>query len=316
MESTDYKELGTDWQNDTAIECCTKPPTDGGGGCDCCYNSWTDELKKITQDYNQVNEQAAQLTGHYNFITTERDKIKAWLDDLIKADQLAKALCSQFNIMISQTEKICINSEKTVTAIEILFCMIRDLFEQVDSIVTICNDIDTCIKKLNSDDLPADSGIRKCLKEYTVKLDAVSKTESDLIKAIMAVIEMAISLHEGICAEYGLHAVVEEWHGLLNCDEKCKDNGTTKPPADPCNDNDSNVATDVTICTLKPMLTLPICNNAHYLWVSAKYKKDVLDADDLADDLVEVNKKKESLSACKTSLETAIKEVDAQQICK
>ena len=313
---TEYTDLGTAWQTDPAIECCTKDPNDPGGGCDCCSNSWTDELQKVTHDYNQVNEQSVQYTEHYKFITAERDKIKIWLDDLVKADQLAKALCSQFEVMESQTEKICINTEKTVQAIEIIFCMIRDLYEQVDAIVTIYNDIDTCIRTLNSDELPADSGIRKCLKMYMDKVDAVIKTRTDLIKAIMACIEQALSLHEGLCSDFGLEKILEQWHTLLNCDEKCIDNSGTPPTQPSCKETIPPPDPSTGDCNLLPILTLPICNDAHYLWVSDKYKTDVKDADDLAQQLVEVNKKKESLSACKTSLETAIKEVDAQQICK
>lgn len=260
MEASDYTELGTGWQTDPAIDCCTKDPGDPGGGCDCCYNSWTDELKNVTQDYNQVSEQASQLTEHYKFITTERDKVKVWLDDLIKADQLAKALCLQFQIMASQTEKICINSKKTVEAIEILFCMIRDLYEQVDAIIILYNEIDACIKAINSEQLPPDSGIRKCLKLYIDKVEAVIKTRYDLLKAIMAVVAQALSLHEGICSEYGLQKVVAYWQTVLNCAEKCKDNGGAEPP-NPCKDY-TPVPTDTTgDCKLIPVLTLPPCHD-------------------------------------------------------
>jgi hypothetical protein len=315
METNEYVDLGTGWQTDPAIECCSTDPNDPGGGCDCCYNSWTDELKKVTQDYNQINEQSVQLTEHYKFIAAERDKIKVWLDDLVKADQIAKALCSQFEVMESQTDKVCINSKKTVEAIEILFCMIRDLYEQIDKIISIYNEIDNCIKALNSDDLPADSGIRKCLKMYMERVDAVVKTRNDVLKGIMASVEQAIALHEAICSEFGLQKVVEEWHTILNCDEECKDNSGTAS-AGPCADGQSTTDESTGICVLKPILTLPICNNAHYLWVNEKYQSDVGKADDLANQLIEVNKKKESLSACKNSLDTAIKEIDAQQICK
>ena len=109
--------------------------------------------------------------------------------------------------------------------------------------------------------------------------------------------------------------MVAYWQTVLNCGEKCKEGGSTEP-LNPCKDYTPTPTTTTLDCKLVPALTLPICNDAYYLWVNDKYKNDVKDADDLADELVEVNKKKESLSACKTSLETAIKEVDAQQICK
>jgi len=314
MEALKYKPLGTDWQNDPGIECCTKDPGDTPPGCDCCYDDWKGELKKVTMDYNQITEQSIQLTNHLKFTTDERDKLKSWVDDLVKTDQLAKTLCDLFKVMVSQTEKICINSEKSVTSIEILFCMIRDLYEQIDVILTTWNQIDNCIKCLDSEDLPPDSGIRKCLKNYMDKLDIVIKTRADLIKAVMAAIRQALGLHEGICSDYGLHQVVLEWKTILNCDEKCG-SGSTQP-ADPCKDPDPKLDEKLNKCKLSPILTLHICNDAYYSWVKGQYDADVAEANTLADQLVEVNKKKESLSACKTSLETAIKEVDPKDLCK
>jgi hypothetical protein len=313
MESKQYAPLGNGWETDPAIKCCIKDPNDTPPGCDCCYNGWTDELTKVKKEYNKVSEQSTQLTSHYKFTADERDKLKVWVDDLNKTDQLAKALCDQFKVMVSQTEKICINSEKSVDSIEILFCMIRDLYEQVDMIVTVWNQIDNCIKCLNSEELPPDSGIRKCLQLYLDKVNDLLKTRSDLLKAVMAAIRLAYGLHEGICSDYGLHQVVLEWKSILNCDAKC---GSSTEAADPCKEPEKNLDEKLNKCRLSPILTLPVCNDAYYIWVKKQYDADVAEANALADQLVEVNKKKESLAACKASLESAIKEVNPKDLCK
>jgi hypothetical protein len=306
MSDTKYEVLGTDWQNDDAIKCC-KNPTDTPPGCDCCYDSWEDELKKVKQDLNKAVEEANQLNEEFKFTSAERDKLKSWFDDLIKADQLARAVCDQLDITSSQTEKICTNSGKTVEAIEILFCMIRDLFEQIDAIVVICTQIENCIKCLNSDELPENSGIRKCLKQFEDKLDAVVKTRNDLIKAIMAVIKMAEVLHAEICSNYGLGEIICQWQVILGCN--ATSGGSSSSGGGSGSSGTGN-------CDLVPILTLPISSDPYYSWVKTKYESDVTEANDLAAKLVAANKKKEALLACQSSLIAAIKEVDPKELCK
>ncbi|MBC7903306.1 MAG: hypothetical protein H7Y27_07780 [Gemmatimonadaceae bacterium] len=313
MKATKYVELGTDWQTDSAIECCTKDPADTPQSCDCCYDGWVIELKKVKLDYTRAKEKANQLSDHYRFVSTQRDKLKAWLDDLVKADQLARAVCDQLEITSSHSSKICTNSGKSVESIEILFCMVRDIFEQADYLLTVYNQIDNCIRCLNSPDLPENSGIRKCLKLYLEKLEAVIKTRNELLKAMIAAIKIANILHEEICSDYGLVKIIEEWQVILNCDEKC---GGDPTPCDPCKDQAENNETAVAECKLIPILTLPVCNDPYYAWVKTKYDQDVAEANDLGAQLVAANKIKESLAACQSSLIAAIKEVNPKELCK
>jgi hypothetical protein len=303
METKEYNRLGTEWKDDDGYRCCRPDPNDPQPCCDCCYDTWTNELKEVNLEYSQVSEQAKQLAEKYKLITEQRDKLKTWLDDLEKADQLVIAVCDQFQVMSSQTEKICINSKKTVEAVGILFCMIRDLFEQVDVLLTIYNQIDNCIKCLNSEYLPEGSGIRKCLSDYLIKLQAVIKTKAELIKAIMKAVKDVNVLHEGICSDYGLVAVLDEWLDILNCLEEEKESGGK-------GDQGSSD------CALTPKLTLPIHNDSYYQWVKDKYDADKAEAQQESKALVEINKKKESLAACQSSLTTAISQVDPKDLCK
>ena len=308
-----YEKLGDGWKTDPDIECCTKDPSETPPGCDCCYDTWKEELIVVKRNYNKANEEAIQANERYKFIVWQRDKFKAWLDDLIKTHQLSQDICNQFEVTISQTEKICTNSDKTVDAIEILFCMVRDLYEQVDLILTIYNQIDACIKCINSEELPENSGIRKCLKIYWEKLDAVIKTRNEVIKALMKAIRDANVLHESICSDFGLIAVITEWEDILNCKEQC--NGG-QPPEDPCKEQVKDHTQAVVECALIPVLTFPICNDSYYAWVKKHYEDDVKAANDLATELVAANKKKEALAACQNSLIAALKEVDPKELCK
>jgi hypothetical protein len=314
METKVYEMLGEDWKEDQAYNCCNDNENETPSGCDCCYDNWNKELRETRLNYSKVSEESRQISEKYKFITQERDKFKSWFDDLIKADQLVNEVCDQFEVITAQTEKICTNSEKSVKAIEILFCMVRDLFEQVDYLVTIYNQIDNCIKCLNREELPENSGIRKCLKAYFDKLDALIKTRNELIKALMKVVRDANVLHEGICSEFGMRAVISEWLDILNCEEDC--GAVSNPPVDPCKQQVPETQDQIDPCALLPIMTFPICNDSYYQWVKQKYNDDVKAADDAAKKLVEINKRKEAISACQTSLISALKEVDPKELCK
>ncbi len=309
--SSQYKPLDPNWQNDDSIKCCKENPSDGGGGCDCCYDSWVTELSAVRQKYGIASEKARQLNDEWILSAAQRDKLKAWLDDLVGARQLSMAVCDQFSVMASQAEKICTNTEKTTEAIRILFCMIRDFFNKTDGIIDSYNYIDNCIKCIGNDLLPEGSGIRKCLKLYKDKVDALQKLTKDLIKAVMTAVSTSNGLHAGICSDYGLRYVITEWTCKLGCDEKpCTP--TAVGPCDPVTDKpDPNDP-----CKLLPILKLPLGNDPYFKWVQDQYDADVKATDELGAKLLAANKEKEALSACQTSLEQAIKEVDPKELCK
>lgn len=309
-----YEVLDADWRDDKRYECCVDDPNDNPTCCDCCYDTWKVELKQANLQFSQVNEEAKQISEKYKYITLERDKFKEWMDDLTKADQMAKEVCIQFQVIEAQIERICINSDKAVDAIGILFCMVRDLFEQIDLIQTLYNEIQTCIVKLNREELPENSGIRKCLKMYLEKLEAVKKTRDELIKALMKLIRDAYVLHEGICSDFGLKEGVAAWIDLLHCEDDCEE--TEETPTDPCKQPVKINEDDPEDCVLTPMLTFPICNDNYYRWVKKKYSDDVKAAGDVAKELVEINKRKEGLAACQASLTAALAQVDPKELCK
>src|SRR5687767_11538350 len=94
-----YYRLGTDWKEDPGYKCCKEDPNETPPGCDCCYDTWVKELKEVSFEYKQVNEQSIQVNEKYKFLVEERDKFKAWLNDLDKANDLARAVCDQFQVI-------------------------------------------------------------------------------------------------------------------------------------------------------------------------------------------------------------------------
>ena len=174
---------GWDQQKDHNVkDCCQGGGGDDCGCQDCCYDTWSVELKEVTQSYTASKEAADQLTKKLTFLLGRRDRYKTWLDELNKAEELSRAICHQLEIIAGQSEKIWYNTCKAVQAVEILFCMIREFFMQVDYLKTRYDELQTCITKNNDPCLEPGKGILVCLKNYYDKLDAVIKTRNDIIK--------------------------------------------------------------------------------------------------------------------------------------
>ena len=322
-----YQKLSGDW--DVKIkECCDKENPDDPRGCDCCYDDWLDELKKVKAKYGEAEEKAKQLNEELSLVTDRRDKLKKWYDELTKADELARKICDQLEVLLTQTSKVGTNTELAVLAIKTLYCMVRDFYMQIDLIKTKYDRLINCIKCLNNPALAPGVGIVKCLEEYGKKLEAVIATRDELIKMIMAIIKIACRINKNIEPDFGLEIIITEWRDAFNCDISCTDD------KDPCDDkykeqkmqrkgqtqqHQQQLQAEVSClgdCKLEPILIFPICKDPYYKCVDDQYKKDKAKADELSKTLLEETKKKEALAACKQSLEAAIKEVDPKNRCK
>lgn len=343
-----YDNIADDWDKDTILDCCqTQDP--GDPTCvECCYDTWQDELKTVTQKYNSIVEKATQIQNKLTFITDRKNKYKAWLDEINNAQDLALAICNQLELIAVQSDKIWYNSCKAVDAVEILFCMIRDFFMQLDLIKTQYDDIQNCITNNTDPSLVKGQGILKALDDYKAKLDIVIKLRDDIIKNIVAAVKIANLIRNNIstkdcnyegydpCAAnpkpcagedifYGFKTVICEWYNAFACDVPCVDAGTT----DTSNTNTQSTAqtktnTDTNTiqsdcgdenCELLPTFDFPICNNTYKACVQKWLTADETEYTDLTTQLQEANKQKEALTACKNSLTKAIKVVDPKMRC-
>jgi hypothetical protein len=308
-----YQPLDAAWDEKIKV-CCDNPGTETPPGGDCCYDGWTKELKEVNKKYQEAEEEAKQKNAEFAYVSERRDQFKKWYDELTKADDLQKDICNQLEVFCLQVDRVGINTQYTVDAIKILFCMIRDYYLQLDILKQKYDDLINCIKCLNNPGLVAGAGLMKFIEDYGIKLTAAMATRDDILKAVMAALALAEKIDLNIGPDYGLLTVVTEWKSTLNCSGAAA-NPATKTPVtqQPLQSTDQNKDD---CCDLHPMLQLPISSDPYYKEILDKYTKDKTDADTLAKDLVTLNKSKESLLACKQSLESAIKEVDPKTRCK
>jgi hypothetical protein len=315
-----YAELPVEWAAEKIVKCCTPDNNENPGG-ECCYDKWTDELKKVNEKYKEKEEKAKQVSTELIYVTEIRDQFKKWFDELNKTSDLQKAVCDQLEVLLSQTEKVDINAEYTGDAVEIIFCMLRDYYIQLDIMKEKYTAVMDCIRCLNSPSLSPGTGLVKLFEELGKKLDAAIASRDDLLKKIIEAMSIArkIDLHLG--CDYGLYTVVEAWTKTMNCSVDCTDTATTddakksevkqgiQPAAEDC-----ECWPDT--CSLQPMFYMPVCKDSYYNCVEKEYGKQKTKAEELAVDLLKLNKEKEGLLACKQSLDTAIKETDPKTRCK
>ncbi|MBK9983950.1 MAG: hypothetical protein IPP15_16550 [Saprospiraceae bacterium] len=321
-----YINLNTTW-DEKIKECCKKPNPDIPPGSDCCYDTWTEELKLVNKAYQEIEEEARQKSDEFTYVSGRRDQFKKWYDELTKANDLEKAICDQLEILICQVEKVGKNTQFTIDAIKILFCMIRDYFFQLDKLKDKYDALMNCIHCLKSEILVPGAGLMKLIEDYGVKLAGAQAFRDDLLKMVMEALALAEKIDLSIAEDnnpsspdYGLLAIVNEWKSTLNCSEDCgspsgeqdkkqmQSSKGIQSSSEDC-DADGN-------CNLKPELYLPICNDNYYAKTWKKYDDDKKKAEVLGKEVVDLNKKKESLLACKQSLEAAIKEVNPKERCK
>jgi hypothetical protein len=248
LTNHNYDPINTEWDQDV-LECCKNENPDDPTCTDCCYDSWQNELKIVTQSYSQANEKADQLQSKWNLFSDRKITYKTWVDELEKAENYARDICFQLELIAIQSDKIWFNSCKAADAIEILFCMIRDYFMQIDLLKTIYDDLQNCITKNNNSSLVKGQGILKYLDDYKQKLDVVLKGRDDIMISILEAIRLSKLITNQVstrdchdknnnyvpCAEgqkpctnsngneyYGLKTIICEWYNDFACDVPCK----------------------------------------------------------------------------------------------
>jgi hypothetical protein len=344
-----YQDVGSDWDKDIK-DCCKATPPGQTGCTDCCYDDWQDELKTVSATYSAAQEQASQKQIEYDFLVSRRDRYKSWLVELDTADTQARDICAQLKLLAVQTDRIWYNSNKTVEAVEILYCMIREMMLSSDRLKQVCLDIDNCISKNTDSLVTGGQGFLVYYKDYKTKLDATVKARDEIMKNIVDAVVIANLIASTVSTRdvhsttdpvfdpcnrpsspctplneivYGFKTIICEWYNYFACDAApCPPPGTgTKSPTQ----NPSQQATATPVgqsttgaggCELSPTFEFPICANPYRDCVQKWVDADAAKITQLAGELSDAQIRAQGLQACITSLTNAIKAVNPSDRCK
>jgi hypothetical protein len=323
-----YEPIPDDWDKGSLKTCCFKDPNNNPeSGCDCCYDTWNDQLKAKQDELGKKTETANQAKDRLTFIKGRRDGFKKWRDGLVVLDEESRDICDQFSLIISQVNKICSSAGYTIKATQILFCMIRDFYSQMDKIKKKYEDLQTCIKSMDATVMVPGQGLMQCLDVYYQKFDLIIKTKEDIIGQIMEIIKASNMVNEDVCTPFGLSCILEEWQCRLNC------SGNTPATGDPCAEilAGEPLPCDATYngCEIQPQLTFPIRKSvksgdtetmefidAYAKWVDCRYTNSEKEVDTDSAAYLAASKEKEAIASCVDSLKQAIAITDPKTRCK
>lgn len=293
------------------FDCCDQKPTNDQAG-DCCYDAWVGDMVQVTADWKAANAFAINKEIEYLLTVEERDRLKSWYTEWEMTDENADALCRQLELFVLLLQKVCVVTDKTNKAIEILFCMIEDLYIRVDKLKSQYDKLIACINCLKRPELASGIGIMKLLEDYGAKLDAVILSRDILIPQIVSVVEYAYGLHINICEEYGLKETILYWKRKFNCNNCASTEEVTSLSESKIMKSTSSSEN----CCLEPSISLPIDSNEYYRQLETDYMNRKQEVDLLKKELDAAKEKRDALFACKQSLENAINEVNPANKCK
>ena len=288
------------------FDCCDPDTNDNNTPSgDCCYDAWKNDLDQVTADWKTAKNCADHKQKEYEYTYAWYQKIKVWCDDWTSTDENADALCRQLELFILHLEKICKVTAKTGEALEILFCMAKDLYIRLDKLKAEYDELNQCISCMKRPELAPGTGIIKYLEEYGKKLDALIATRDDLIGKIIAALELAYAMDEDLCKDFGLEQVLSYWKSVFNCgscsndEEDCKNQGQIK---------DSHSGTKC--CEFHPAISFPLDDDSYYKELHQECTDLKQKTEKLKEERDKANEKRDALQACKESLETALAQVD------
>lgn len=304
-------------------DCCVKvkqPPETNTGG-DCCYDGWTTEFKDFDTRYKEADKTVTYLTERLTHLGTQRDMWKSWKDELDKVCDFSKKICDDLEIVLHHTSRISRNERLTKGAINLLFCMIRDFYMQIDLLKKKYDYLLNCIKCHNNQGLVPGQGVIALIEDYGKKLTLVIQTRDALIDAVITAISIVNNINKNVGHhhhDFGLITVLKEWKKAFNCEGKHEEEGDNLKKYEYGKEGHKPTPEGEFEDTgLEPMLRFPVCESRYYKNIDGRYQEDVKEYNDLSNWLLEKTKHRDSLKALRDGLTSVISDpnVDPSKRC-
>lgn len=300
-------------------DCCKTGDSGDPGECDCCYDEWQKKLEEVVSKFSGIEEQAKVKVNELSFIKERRNTLKAWYDELVNTNEKSREICDTLDVMLNQIEKIYTNTGFAVNALKIIYCMLRDFYMQLDKLKMKHDQLLNCIRCLSEPTLAPGQGIMKCIEDYGKKLEILIASRDELLKKLLEVISLSLWINKNLAKEYGLYAIIKELREIvkwdMNCDDDTPAQGQNKFRQEGITSSREQGQGEKE-CPLEPLIPTPTSSNTDYCrYIWHKYWSDKTKAEALEKELLDINKEKEALEACKKSLAAAIAEVDPKNRC-
>ncbi|HWV67428.1 hypothetical protein [Chitinophaga sp.] len=288
--------------------CCATIP--GGTETECgCVDDWKKELKAKGSLYQQKAAEAAKKKEELARALDWRNKVKGYFDNVQKSAEKADAITSKVKVVLDILEKLCKSTGYSVKAIEVFFCMTKELYTKVDEVAACYNNITKAIDCSN-DQVLKKGGITDAWADYGKKLQDVIAIGNDIFNNIVIALKAATILDESICEkDYGIKAAIAG----IGCIFNPSGNGNTANGGIKSGEDDSMeiCCTDKLVCPV-----FPLKNDQYYTLT----EKHLSNADTrlaaIKPEYDKVSQEANRLQACTDSLTKAIKQAQDAKACK
>lgn len=297
---------------------CVPDTPPGGNAGDDCITSWKDKKDAANKTLKEAIAEVQMRSEALKYATEWEARLKTCYDNIYKTAEVADKVAREIDGFKAQVGRVCTNAECTVTALELLYCQTREIFEPcIRELVDMMDHVKDCLKCITDPALVRDKGILKVLTEYDQKLREIEALQFDTLKKIVAALKCANILYYSICSggkdqDYSCDALMDEL-GQLHCNF----DNTANNPDDPvvsvpldckrvvevC---DPPSTSSVLISSLVPVPVFPLKTDPYFSNTETQYTNAQTEKEAAKGCLDKAKKEKEAAQACYDSLVAAI----------
>lgn len=281
----------------------------GGTDTECgCVDDWKKELKAKGSLYQQKAAEAAKKKDELGLAQDWRNKVKTYFDNVQQSAEKADAITSKVKVILDILEKLCKSTGFSVTAIEILFCMTKELYTKVDEVAACYNNISKAIDCSN-DQVLKKGGITDTWVDYGKKLQDVIAIGNDIFNNIVIALKAATILDESICEkDYGIKSAIAR----IGCIFSPTGNGSTSNGGIKSGDDSMEICcTDKLVCPV-----FPLAKDTYYTVTETQLKNADARLAAIKPEYDKASQEANRLQACTDSLTKAIKQAQDAKACK
>ncbi len=275
-----------------------------------CLEEWKKDLEKVQNALVRKSAEANQAYLAMSNSSVWEGKLKTYWENVDKTNKLILEVTAELTVFNGQSSTVCTNTGHVVSAVDVLFCFLKDFFRCTDRLSINLSTLINQIKCLNEPNLGS-SILLKCLGDLSDKLNAAIAAQQEILKLIVTILKQARMLNSTVCATEG--------------DEGCSFIGLIETLSVRFNHEaeEGNPISDMPDCpdesscdgafTLDPKM--PLEQDEYYTKTKSQYELSQQETAQLKKDYYILLEEQKKLVDCKKSLSDAIDAAESAKSC-
>ncbi len=238
-------------------DCCTKKPGNGDSEDKDCLEKWEEQLKVVCNEFSIKSAVTQESKAAYENSQAWEAKLENWKKIIEESDKKAKEIIRVLGFFLAQIKTVCKNAECTNMTLELLFCLVKSIYdcfvtynEDNKGLKEQIEDLKKLLKCLTNVQNDVKAEVLKCIEAYEEKIIVVCETQDATLNKLLETLKCAQLLFAAICTKNGIKYKIEVmekvFNGTFESSEESSEKGTELveghcDPADenyPCTDKD------------------------------------------------------------------------------